>query len=76
MDNLFARFTDNYLIHQSENQLNIIICNVKHIIRFFAAFVLYQCVKLFNLFGISGSDKQFTILHVNISGGPDISIIP
>ena len=76
MDNLFAGFTDNYLIYQSENQLNIIIRNVKHIVRYFAAFVLYQCVKLFNLFGISGSDKQFTIFHVNISGGPDISIIP
>ena len=78
MDNLFARFTDNYLIYQSElkNQLNLIIRNVRHIVRYFAAFVLYQCVKLFNLFGISGSNKQFTIFHVNISGGPDISIIP
>ena len=28
-----------------------------------------------NLFGISGFEKQFTILHVNISRGPNISII-
>ena len=76
MDRLFARFTDNYLIYQSENLLNPIIRNLKHIFRYFAAFVLYQSVKLFNLFGISGSDKQFRIFHVNINGGPDISIIP
>ena len=76
MDRLFARFTDNYLIYQSENLLNSIIRNVKHIVRYFAAFVLYQCVKLFNLLGIAGSDNQFRIFHVNISGGPDISIIP
>ena len=73
MDRLFARFTDNYLIYQSENLFNPIIRNVKHIVRYFASFVLYQCVKLFNLFGISGSGSIF---HVNISGGPDISIIP
>ena len=29
-----------------------------------------------NLFGISGSKKQFKILRANISRGPDISIIP
>ena len=32
MDRLFARFRDDYFVYQSENELNPIICYVKHIV--------------------------------------------